>query len=105
MAFDPDDPCADWDAFWAAVHCDCLGCLMAARDQGFLTDEDYEAVFAYQRELDAMTRQPCPGCSMPGYVSEYEPNVMHCPSCGLYSTREGDDAPWQPLRQGMPIER
>lgn len=87
-----------------AFTCDCLGCIMEAHQSGALSGEEYQAIFDLQEEM-ASQRATCPQCGETAYISMYEPDVMHCPSCGLYSHRVGVGDPWEPLRQGAVMER
>lgn len=96
---------ADTADTWADYFaCDCLGCLMDAHNRGELTDDEYEDILAAQQEMDA-AKIPCPRCHEQAYVSMYEPDVAHCPHCGLYIIREVTYDNWEPLRDGPTIER
>lgn len=86
-----------------AFCCDCLGCIMEAHETGVVNDDEYQAIFDLQQEIDQQ-KAKCPKCGGTAYVSLYEPDVMHCPECGLYSHRETGSDPWKPLRQGAIIE-
>lgn len=92
----------DW---WVFANCDCLGCLMDARNAGDITNEQYDDIINNQQQQELMPTTPCPKCGKTAYISLYEPDVMHCPSCGLYSIQEPITGEWMPFRQGTVIER
>ncbi len=95
----------DWERWWQAINYDCLGCLQDAQRAGILSDQDVQDVITNQAEVDRMQTVPCVKCQQPAYVSMYEPDVAHCPACGLYSYLDTLTGEWCPLRQGAPLER
>lgn len=87
-----------------SFSCDCLGCLLDARAKGIIDDALYEEVLSLWRDLERQAWGTCPKCGYThAYISEYQPDVMHCSKCGLYSTRERAEDAWQPFRQGAVI--
>lgn len=80
---------------------DCLSCLLAARDSGEITSEEYDEIIGFQEELDTMKTTPCTNCPMLAYISMYEPDLAHCPDCGMYSHLDPLTMEWIPFRQGM----
>ena len=96
MAY-PDDP-GDTSSY------DCLGCLMEAHRRGDIDDEAYDEIYGWLN-APLMETAPCPACRQTGYISIYDPEMMHCPSCGVYSYRDLDGETWHPMIQGTPLER
>lgn len=88
-----------------AFDFDCLGCLMAARDSGQITQGEYDEIIAMWDEVAMQQWGRCPRCGKQAYISEYEPDIMHCSACGLYSFRNGSDGEWFPAMQGAVHER
>ena len=84
-----------------AFDYDCLGCLMEAHQRGAIGDELYTEILDTLEAEDRQWKGPCPRCGQPAYISQYEPNMMHCPSCGLYSFREHERDEWVPALQGI----
>lgn len=85
------------------LNCDCLGCLFDALQTGEITEEEYEDIVWFQEELDSMKTVQCTSCKLPAYISMYEPDLAHCPDCGMYSHLDPLTMEWSPLRQGTPM--
>ena len=85
----------------AALNCDCLGCLQEARNSGAITEQDYLDIIRAIDDEAKMATAPCPSCGDAAYISQYEPSVMHCSSCGTYSMREDVSGEWVPYARGI----
>jgi hypothetical protein len=89
------------------VDWDCLGCVNEALRSGVISQGQVDE---YHEDMQAIERQwygVCPSCgNARAYISEYEPGMMHCGECGIYSGRpefsESDD--WTPFMQGTAID-
>jgi hypothetical protein len=79
---------------------DCLGCLNDALCTGDITQEEYDEITGFANELSQMQTTPCQTCPGTAYISMFEPDLAHCPECGMYMQFEVLDQEWQPLRQG-----
>ena len=90
----------DW--FDLFTNCDCLGCVRDALASGQITQDDYDEYFDQIESMRKQTQGVCPNCgNTHAYISEYEPSMMHCGVCGVYSERpEFSDGPWTPWLQG-----
>lgn len=95
----------DWEAFLAAANCDCLGCLMEMERLGEVGPDWVQEIIAEQNAALKMHTVTCanPTCGKQAYVSMYEPDVAHCPGCGLYSHLDPISYEWMPFRQGTPM--
>lgn len=76
----------------------CLGCLIAARDRGVVSEAEYAEVSAMWDESNHINHQPtapCPRCGATAYISLYDPDLMRCGSCTLWSVKGAADE-WIP---------
>ena len=78
------------------LNCDCLGCLIEARDTGAIDDDILHEITATPTEHYVT----CPVCANQAYLSTWA-EVAHCSSCGWYLIPE--NGAWLPFRQGLAL--